>query len=215
MPTTQFLKLKIDRKNSIIRALTRLFATREYGSISVKELADEADISRGSFYLYFADKEDAFLTSVKSYTDRFEQDLLNIYVKSNDIPEIFMQVFDYLAHLSPFEHSFFEKISSNLSIGVPDIIAETFEQFSEKIDTLLKAHLTSQNIPLSPALDEQIDLCREILFSLLVSSLIDMGLNRSTVPHARESLRKKIDLILFAASQQMIQKGAKDENNSL
>lgn len=196
MPTEHFMRLKVDRKNSIIRALTRQFATREYADISVKELADEADISRGSFYLYFDDKEDAYLTSVKNYTDRLEQDLLNIYMKSKDIPEIIMQIFDYLTHLSHFEHSFFEKISNNLSLGIPDIIAETFDQFGEKINTLVKARIVQNNIDLTPEIEEQIDLRREILFSILISALIDMGLNRATLPEARSSLRKKVDLIL-------------------
>ena len=198
MPTQHFLKLRIDRKNAIIKALTRQFATREYGDISVKELADEASISRGSFYLYFNDKEDAFLTSVKAYTDRLEQDLLNIFIKSKSIKETIMQVFDYLTHLSQFEHSFFEKINNNLSLGVPDLIAETFDQFAEKINTLLKSLLLKQNVEITPEIEEQINLRREILFSVLISSIINLGLNRATLPEVRNSLKKKIDLILIS-----------------
>ncbi len=196
MPTQQFEKLKTDRKNSIVKAMTRQFATREYSDISVKELADEADISRGSFYLYFSDKEDAFLTSVKSYTDRLEQDLLNIYSCSQDIQTIVMQVFDYLTHLSSFEHSFFEKISNNLTLGVPDIIAETFDQFSYKLNTLLVERVESMGIDVTPQIKEEIAIRREILFSIMICSLINIGINRTTLSEERESLQKKIDLVV-------------------
>ena len=196
MPTQQFEKLKTDRKNSIVKAMTRQFATREYSDISVKELADEADISRGSFYLYFSDKEDAFLTSVKSYTARLEQDLLNIYSCSQDIPTIVMQVFAYLPPLSSFEHSFFEKISNNLTLGVPDIIAETFDQFSYKLNTLLVERVESMGIDVTPQIKEEIAIRREILFSIMICSLINIGINRTTLSEERESLQKKIDLVV-------------------
>ena len=212
MPTEQFNKLKVDRKNSIIKALTRQFATREYGDISVKDLADKADISRGSFYLYFDGKEDAFFTSVKSYSDRLEHDLLNIYTKSKNISEVVLQVFDYLTHLSTFEHSFFEKIINNLSLGIPDIIASTFDQFTEKINKLLQQDIEARGIAYTPSLAEQINIRREILFSVLISSLIEMGLNRSSLSVARESLQKKVDLIL---SVPILNEEEKDENITL
>jgi len=196
MPTEQFERLKTDRKNSIIKSLTRLFATRDYGDISVKELADEADISRGSFYLYFKDKEDAFLASVRNYTDRLEQDLLNIYSSSQDIQTVVMQVFDYLTHLSSFEHSFFEKISNNLTLGVPDIIAETFDQFSNKLNALLEERVSSMNITLTPQIKEEILIRREILFSIMICSLINIGINRTSLAEEREALQKKIDLVV-------------------
>lgn len=196
MPTEQFERLRPDRKNSIIKALTRQFATRDYAELSVKELADEADISRGSFYLYFSDKEDAFLTSVRNYTDRLEQDLLNIYSSSQDIQTVVMQVFDYLTHLSSFEHSFFEKISNNLTLGVPDIIAETFDQFSSKLNTLLESRVADMGIELTPQIREEILIRREILFSIMLCSLINIGINRTTLAEEREALQKKIDLVV-------------------
>ncbi len=196
MPTELFERLRPDRKNSIIKALTRQFATRDYADLSVKELADEADISRGSFYLYFNDKEDAFLTSVRNYTDRLEQDLLNIYSGSQDIQTVVMQVFDYLTHLSSFEHSFFEKISNNLTLGVPDIIAETFDQFSNKLNTLLETRVADMGIELTPKIKEEILIRREILFSIMICSLINIGINRTTLADERKALQKKIDLVV-------------------
>ena len=75
MPTEHFLRLKNDRKNAIIKAATREFATKDYADVSVRDIADQAGISRGSFYLYFNDKEDAYLTTINAYRQRLEQDM--------------------------------------------------------------------------------------------------------------------------------------------
>ncbi len=201
MPTEHFQNLKPERKNSIVRAFTRQFATREYSDISVKELADEAEISRGSFYLYFSGKEDAFLTSVKSYTDRLEQDLLSIYETSQGVEDMVLQVFDYLTHLSTFEHSFFEKISNNLSLGIPDIIAQTFDQFSYKLDDILNQRIRDAGIAITPEIMDEINIRKETLFSIMICALINIGIHRTTPPEERESLRKKVNLIISLKSK--------------
>ncbi len=197
MPSEQFMRLKVDRRNVIIKALTRQFATREYDEITVKELSDEADISRGSFYIYFADKEDAFMVAVENYVERLEHDLLNIYEHGHDIPEVAMQVFDYLTHLSTFERDFFQKINNNLSLGIPDIITETFERFGSKIDGFLLSHLLPNQMeePTSYVL-EQFEIRKELLYSVMISSLVSLGLNKLSLNEARERLKKKVDLIL-------------------
>jgi len=192
-----FIKLHADRKNSIIKALTRQFATRDYSEISVKDLCDDSGISRGSFYLYFRDKDDAFLTTIKCYAERLQCDLLNIYRNSQDICDVVMQVFDYLTHLSSFEHSFFEKISNNLSVGVPDILAETFDQFSEKLNELFLERIKYAGVTITPEIREEINVRREILFSIMVCSLINISIGRTSLASEREALQKKVEMILL------------------
>lgn len=202
MPTVHFEKLKQDRKNSIVRAFTKQFATRDYSDISVKELSAEAEISRGSFYLYFSGKDDAFLTSVKCYTDRLEQDLLDIYATSQGVEEIVLQVFDYLTHLSTFEHSFFEKISNNLSLGIPDIIAQTFDQFSYKLNDILNQRIRETGIDLTPEILDDINVRKEVLFSIMISALINISIHRTELAEERESLRKKVNFVISHTSIQ-------------
>ena len=204
MPSIHFNKLKNDRKNTIIKALTRQFATQDYGAISVRDMAETAGISRGSFYLYFLDKQDAFLTVVNSYINRVEGDLLNIYLKSSNIQDIVMQVFDYFTHLSSFEHALLEKISNNLSLEVQDILATTFDQFGQTITKFIESRLKEKNIEITPELSEQLDLRREILFSLLVASLLELSLKKRTLEQLREDLRKKTDIVLAGAFAELI-----------
>lgn len=196
MPTQNFERLKTDRKNAIIKASTREFATKDYDEVSVRDIADQADISRGSFYLYFHDKEDCYLTVINAYKDRLEQDLLNIYKKAHSIEDVVLKVFDYFTHLSSFEHGLFEKISNNLSSEVQDLIINVFDKFGETINTHLEKTITNKGIKITASINEQLNLRREILFSLLITAIIEMSVGRISLEEARRSLMLKVRIVI-------------------
>lgn len=53
-----------DKQQALMRAATRLFAEKGYASTNVQEIALEAGVATGTFYLYFASKEALFLTLI-------------------------------------------------------------------------------------------------------------------------------------------------------
>lgn len=59
MPTERFLKLPEEKKEKILEALIREFCDEPLESVSINRIVKEAGISRGSFYTYFEDKQDA------------------------------------------------------------------------------------------------------------------------------------------------------------
>lgn len=195
MPTAHFERLKIDRKNSIIKAATREFATKDYSEVSVRDIAEKADISRGSFYLYFDDKEDCYLTVINAYKNRLEQGLLNIYLKAPSITDVVLQVFDYFTHLSSFEQGLFEHIGNNLNTEVQDMILNAFDKFGNTINEHLEQCLRAQEIEVTPEIQEQLVLRREILFSLLITSVVELSIGRASIDEVRESLAKKVEIV--------------------
>ena len=60
MPSDTFYNLKDDKKNRIISSLRKTFASKTIFEASVKEIVTDLNISRGSFYQYFDDIEDAY-----------------------------------------------------------------------------------------------------------------------------------------------------------
>ena len=58
MPTQRFLKLKEEKRQVILSAAVHEFSRVPYSSASINQIIKEADISRGSFYTYFEDKDD-------------------------------------------------------------------------------------------------------------------------------------------------------------
>lgn len=62
MPKNTFYNLKADKKNRLVCVLKRLFQEKPLQEVTVKEIVDELNIARGSFYQYFEDLEDAYFT---------------------------------------------------------------------------------------------------------------------------------------------------------
>jgi AcrR family transcriptional regulator len=58
MPTRRFLNLKEEKRQAILEAAVHEFSRVPYASASINQIIKEADISRGSFYTYFEDKDD-------------------------------------------------------------------------------------------------------------------------------------------------------------
>ena len=59
-----------DKKQRIMQAAERLFSTRRVNEITLDEIAREADVGKGTLYLYFSDKEDLIFQSAVTGFDR-------------------------------------------------------------------------------------------------------------------------------------------------
>lgn len=58
LPKDTFLKLSTEKKGKIIKAAKSEFARVSLEQASIKNIVENADIARGSFYQYFESKED-------------------------------------------------------------------------------------------------------------------------------------------------------------
>lgn len=62
---------KLNRRNEILIAARKVFATKEYDSATVDEIAEMAEISKGTIYLYFPSKAELFLSTFESGIEGF------------------------------------------------------------------------------------------------------------------------------------------------
>ena len=58
MPKETFVKLPEEKKDKIIKEAKKEFARVPFEQTSIKNIVEDADIARGSFYQYFESKED-------------------------------------------------------------------------------------------------------------------------------------------------------------
>jgi len=61
LPTETFANLSESKRKRIFDAAVQEFAARRFSEASINQIIKGAGISRGSFYQYFADKEDLYL----------------------------------------------------------------------------------------------------------------------------------------------------------
>lgn len=71
MPTQRFLKLKEEKKHVILEAAIHEFSRVPYSKASINQIIKFADISRGSFYTYFEDKDDLMQYLLRDFRDKF------------------------------------------------------------------------------------------------------------------------------------------------
>ena len=70
MPSSTFLNLPAEKQEKLLKAATREFSHRPFNEASINQIIKEAGIPRGSFYMYFQDKEDLFRYLLKGYVDQ-------------------------------------------------------------------------------------------------------------------------------------------------
>lgn len=71
-PGDRRARRKAETRQRLLDAATRLFAKQGFEATRPQDIAREADLAIGTFYLHFADRRDAFL----AFTDRAADELL-------------------------------------------------------------------------------------------------------------------------------------------
>lgn len=90
MPTTTFFNLPLAKREKLLNAAIAEFARKPYGEVSINRVIQAAEIPRGSFYQYFADKTDLFRCVLRGYGTLLETAVLkgldNCAGKPLDLP---------------------------------------------------------------------------------------------------------------------------------
>lgn len=70
MPSATFYRLAPEKQERLLTAATQEFSRRPFSEASINQIIKDAGIPRGSFYMYFADKEDLFRYVMEGYVDQ-------------------------------------------------------------------------------------------------------------------------------------------------
>lgn len=95
MPSTTFYNLSKDKQDAIYEAAIRVFAAG-YEEAKINHIVSQANIAKGSFYQYFANKEDLFSYIVDRITLKKKEILMPLFLKMHEMPLI---DFVYESHL--------------------------------------------------------------------------------------------------------------------
>jgi AcrR family transcriptional regulator len=66
--TQRAVQKRSERRDAILRAAERVFCVRGYPDASIADVIDAAQISRGTFYLYFDSKDALYLELIERFT---------------------------------------------------------------------------------------------------------------------------------------------------
>ena len=152
MPKETFLKLSKEKQQKIIKSAKKEFARAPIENVSIKNIVEEADIARGSFYQYFESKEDLLIYILKENSEKLNIKLKNEVSKTNgDIFKLYIFLYDSM--LEEFtgnsDQDLFKQIFINLKSSdenifdiVKNIKPQNIIDYYEQID---KTNLKIEN----------------------------------------------------------------------
>lgn len=188
MPTERFFRLPDKKKEAVRTAAANEFARALPEEASINRIIHDAEISRGSFYTYFQDKEDLLCWLVGDVIDRN----LKYYIQR--LKENNSDIWDVFEHV--LENSILQVTSEGLNGLFANLIkSNSFsELFQRKMDE--EKEITAVNQKFYDSMYEHLDrkLCpasREEFYSLMemqmmvqmtaLKRLFQMGLSREQV----------------------------------
>lgn len=99
MPTETFFNLPKEKQNRILTAAAREFSRVGLNEASIAKVIKEAEISRGSFYQYFSDKEDLYYYYFQTLKSNGHRYLIQAIEENKG--DLFDGVEDYFRRLLP------------------------------------------------------------------------------------------------------------------
>ncbi|MGH1755300.1 TetR/AcrR family transcriptional regulator [Enterococcus hirae] len=101
MPNSTFLNLPNEKKQRLIEILLENFSARHISQVKVADIVEDMAMSRGAFYKYFEDLEDAHTYTIQYYSIQIHRDILK-YISQNK-QDFFQGIENYLAWCSELE----------------------------------------------------------------------------------------------------------------
>lgn len=109
MPTQTFFNLPAGKRQKLLEAIYAEFSRVPYDEVSINQIIRAAGIPRGSFYQYFAGKQDVLDYLLAGYRQLMEQQALeSLQTSGGDLFTLFLDLLDFTyAYVSREEHNTF------------------------------------------------------------------------------------------------------------
>jgi AcrR family transcriptional regulator len=193
MPRESFNNLSQEKKNRIFSAAKIEFIRHPYEEVSINRVIKNAKISRGSFYLYFENKEDLYYFVLNEnrniVLDRLERSLL----RHHTMFQIAEDLYDFVtSFVKTAEYKFFERVLANFT---PQIL----EYYTIKIRKNENSRFDFRNLGDYDMLDintpQDLTAMLEMVLQVTIYMIVDVYFERTSVENGRANLKRKLNLL--------------------
>lgn len=201
MPSEAFFKLDESKKKKILEAIKNEFESNGFEKASVNKIVENAGISKGSFWFYFENKEEAINFIIESYIEIEKTEALKLIKEKNgDIFETYIGLYDFIKEqkLEEYKRELLPNIFKDLIINKEKI----FNKFSGKplLEALISNDEFKNNIDMKNfkrATTEEIISLVKILNYLMRTNIMDQIHGFMTEKEARENFLREIEIIKY------------------
>lgn len=196
MPTNTFFNLPAEKKHKILKAANKEFARVPLEQASIKNIVEDAEIARGSFYQYFENKQDLFEYIMTSKTGDMEKNLIEMIEQENgNIINIFINIYDHLIEVGKIRRNnkLFRQIFENIKTS-DNLMLTRKEEMNKKLEKILQDLYSKNKDILNIKNEEEFKLVIEIL-SAITRRRIVASLKYKNSAEAREDFLKETEYI--------------------
>lgn len=111
---------RITKNNRLLEAAYQLFLEQGFDSVSVQEIVERAGVAKGTFYLYFRDKEDLRRCLITQKSNELFKRALNALYQTNitGFEDQIIFIIDYVTDILASNKEALKLIEKDLSLGV-------------------------------------------------------------------------------------------------
>ncbi len=196
MPTNTFFNLPAEKKHKILKAANKEFARVPLEQASIKNIVEDAEIARGSFYQYFENKQDLFDYIMTSKTGDMEKNLMEMIENENgNIINIFINMYDHLIEVGKIRRNnkLFRQIFENIKTS-DNLMLTRKEEMNKKLEKTLQDLYSKNKDILNIKDEEEFKLVIEILAAITRRRIV-ASLKYKNSAEARKDFLKEIEYI--------------------
>jgi len=196
LPKDTFLNLPQKKRTKIIDAIKSEFARVPFDKVSINKIVQDADISRGSFYMYFDDKKDMLIYILSNYHDEIKSIIKESFKQSSgDIFIVFSDILKFTAEFGTTKENidFCMNIFADQTVQ-NDILLQFSSRDREKDNfDWLKQYVDTKNLNLLSSNDiyDMID----ILVSITQKATVDIFLHIEEKDEILERYENKVTIL--------------------
>lgn len=174
MPTTTFFNLPAPKREKLLAAARAEFARVPYGEASINQIIRAAGIPRGSFYMYFRDKEELFSFLIREYIHMAEALMVQFMESCGGDPFAALPaLYDYVLNTSqtPDWRAAYEDVLRIVTRNGAALIGTFVEQSIPAVLAAAKEHLDAGVLDLRG--EEDAEDCISVLLPLTAGAVKD------------------------------------------
>lgn len=197
MPSETFKNLDENKKQRLIKAAIEEFSRVSFSEASINNIINNAKISRGSFYMYFENKDDLFKYILNFHKQKFDE-LIKTNLKKNngDIKRAFGDMFDdIINYISKNDVDFFKNVFLNMNYMNQNYIVPHKEDYSKKNINEFSEYVNQDILNIN----EKVTLSDifEILLGITIPAIIHSIIGKVPIEIIKDKYMKKLELVCY------------------
>lgn len=201
MPSSRFLKLPEEKRSRILEAVHSELAQFPVDELSINRIIQSADISRGSFYQYFEDKDDLLEYVFSDFRQAVTQEIKeSIERNRGDMFEVGMDILEKIVAMGSREEN--RRIFVNVFSYVR-VAQSSLERVIADEELLLDVFIKYiDRSRLKYASDEEVRELMKLGLALFKDSVCRCFADIDNASEIMDNFRKRIEIIKYGAWKQ-------------